>query len=79
MPQYKITFDKDACIGVLACVAVAEKLWVECDGNKVDLIGGTLNKETGHYELIIEADDYPQARESEDVCPVQAIKVEKIS
>ncbi|MFC1648683.1 ferredoxin [Nanoarchaeota archaeon] len=79
MAKWKITFDRDVCIGVLSCVAVADKFWKEADGEaKVDLAGAELNKETGLWELVVESDDYPLAKESAEVCPVEAIKVEKI-
>jgi len=77
MAKYKITFDKETCIGVLACVAAAEKFWLPKDG-KVDLAGATYNEKTKKYELIIDEKDYVANQEAAEVCPVVAIKVEKI-
>ena len=36
------------------------------------------NEETQKWELIIDENDFDIARASEDACPVQAIKVEKV-
>lgn len=77
MAKYKITFDKDACIGVLACSAAAAKFWIP-KGNKVDLKGAKYNEKTKKYELIIDEKDYEINQEAADVCPVEAIQVEKI-
>ena len=77
MAKYKVLFDREACIGVIACVSVNPKYWeVDPDG-KVNLKGGRLNKE-GKWEIIIDEDDFLMNKESADVCPVLAIVVEKI-
>jgi ferredoxin len=79
MGKYKIIFDRDICIGVLACVAVDADHWKAADGEaKADLKDAEYNEETGKYELVIEADEYPVAKESAEVCPVDAIVVEEL-
>jgi len=78
MAKYKIEFDRELCIGALACTAVAEKFWPRADDGKVDLTGAIYNKETKKWELIIDEKDFQINKEAEDVCPVVAIKVTKI-
>lgn len=79
MPKYKIIYDKVTCIGAASCVAVAPKFW-ELVGDKAEMIGSTYNEATKKYELIIEsAEDLQLNQDAEAVCPVAAIKVEKIS
>jgi ferredoxin len=77
MTKYKIIFDKEACIGVLACSAAAAKFWIPKD-KKVDLKGAKYNEKTKKYELIIDEKDFAANQEAADVCPVEAIKIEKI-
>ncbi len=79
MTKYKIIFDRDTCIGVLACVAVDPEHWESADGEpKVDLQDAEYNEETGKYELIIPEEQYEPAKESEQVCPVAAIEVVEV-
>ncbi len=76
--EYKIIYDRNNCIGAFSCVVVGPKFWEVNADNKADLKNGIFNKETGFYELIVEADDYKMALESAEVCPVKVIKIEKI-
>ncbi|KKQ17610.1 MAG: hypothetical protein US31_C0017G0004 [Berkelbacteria bacterium GW2011_GWA1_36_9] len=76
MARYKIIYDREACIGALGCIGVSEELWEIKEDGKVDLRGAVFNEETGKWELVI--DDGDLAFASEDSCPVQAIKIEKI-
>ena len=78
MAKYKISYDREACIGALGCLGVTEELWELKDDGKVDLKGSVFNKETQRWELIIDGKDFDIAKASEDSCPVQAIKVEKV-
>ncbi|MBI2141865.1 ferredoxin [Candidatus Woesearchaeota archaeon] len=78
MPKYKIIYDKPTCIGAASCVAVAPKFW-ELVGDKAELIGSAYNEQTKKHELIIEtSEDLQLNQDAEAVCPVAAIKVEKI-
>ncbi|MEK6962865.1 MAG: ferredoxin [Nanoarchaeota archaeon] len=77
MAKYKIIFDKEACIGVLACSAAAAKFWIPKD-KKVELKDAVYNEKTRMYELIIDEKDFAVNQEAAEVCPVEAIKVEKI-
>jgi len=78
MPKYKIEFDRELCIGAIACTAVAESFWPRSDDGKVDLTGSTYNEQTKKWELIIEEKDHEINKEAADVCPVDAIVIIKI-
>jgi ferredoxin len=78
MAKYMIEFDRDLCIGALACTAVAPDFWPQAEDGKVDLTGATYNEATKKWELIIDDRVYEMLKESADVCPVEAIKVTKI-
>ncbi len=81
MAKYKIEFDKENCIGAFACTAVAELFWKqsESDPGKADLTGAEYNEKTGKWEIIIDQKDYRINEEAAEVCPVQVIKITKIS
>ena len=78
MAKYKIEFDRELCIGAVACTAVAPDFWPTSDDGKVDLVNATYNEETKKWELIIEEKDFEVNKESAEVCPVEAIKITKI-
>lgn len=79
MPKYKIEFDRETCIGALACMAAAPKFWVSAEDGKVDLKGATYNEETKRHELFITTeDDLVINKDAETGCPVLAIKVTKV-
>jgi ferredoxin len=78
MVKYKVIFDKEACIGALACVAVADDVWTDDNEGKVDLKDATFNEETQKWELIIDEKDLEKHTEAAEVCPVLAIVIEKI-
>ncbi|MBI2651130.1 ferredoxin [Candidatus Woesearchaeota archaeon] len=78
MAKYKIEFDREICIGALACNAVAEKFWPRTEDGKVDLANASYNQETNKWELIIEEDDYAANKDAAESCPVDAIKITKI-
>ena len=78
MAKYKIEFDRELCIGALACTAVAPDFWPRAEDGKVDLKDATYNEETKKWELIIEQKDFEINQEAADVCPVEAIKIIKI-
>jgi len=78
MTKYKIEFDREICIGAIACNAVAENIWPRAKDGKVDLAGGTYNEESKKWELIIDEKDLDINKDAADVCPVEAIKIIKI-
>ena len=54
MARYKIIFDREVCIGALACNVVAPEFWKLAKDGKVDLQGAKYNKENDKFELIID-------------------------
>src|SRR3989338_8369803 len=78
MPKYKIEFDREVCIGALACTAVAEHFWPRSEDGKVDLTGATYNEQTKKWELIIDEKDFQINQDAADSCPVEAIKLIKL-
>ena len=44
MVKYKIEFNREMCIGAVACTLVNEKFWPAVDDGKVDLAGAIYNK-----------------------------------
>ena len=78
MVKYKVIFDREVCIGVLACNAVAPEFWEIAADGKVDLKGAKFNKETRKYELIIDEKHLNINQDAASVCPVYAIVIEKI-
>jgi len=65
MAKFKITFDHDACIGCGACASVCPDLF--------ELNEDEMKAKPKKTEL----DDIGCAKEAEDTCPVEAIKVVK--
>lgn len=78
MAKYKISFDREGCIGALSCHVVSQKLWKLAKDGKVDLANATYSEQTKKYELIIDEADFTEADESAKHCPVNVITVEKI-
>ena len=63
--MYKITQDRDACIGCGACVSVCPDNWEMKDDGKASPIK-------------TEVEDVGCNQDAADICPVQCIKVEKV-
>ncbi len=78
MAKYKVIFDREECVSIFSCNVVAPEFWKLADDGKVDLVGGTYNEKTKKWELIIDEKDLNINKEAESVCPVFAIKIEKI-
>jgi len=76
MAKYRIIYDREACIGVIACVSVNPAFWEVGPDGKADLKGSKLRKD-GKYELIVDEKDYPLNKDAAEVCPVLAIVIEK--
>ena len=81
MAKYKIVFDREACIGALACSAIAPELWLLASDGKVDLADAKFNQSSGKWELITEINNdeaIQRAIDSAEHCPVNVINVFKI-
>ncbi len=78
--QYKVTLDRDTCIGTHSCTAEAPKYFKKADDGKVDLFNATFNEEDDVWELTLDDDtDLLDLQNAEDGCPVDAIEVEELS
>jgi len=77
MAKYKVTFDRKACIGAFACVSEAPAFYREAADGKVDLVDG---KREGELEtkVVEEGPELERHLAAEKVCPVVAIRVEKL-
>lgn len=79
MAKYKIEFDREACIGALACMAAAPKFWISAQDGKVDLKDAKYNEETKRYELFITSqEDFVVNQDAQTGCPVLAIIMTKV-
>ncbi|MBI1973229.1 ferredoxin [Candidatus Micrarchaeota archaeon] len=83
MAKYRVTFDKELCVGAGYCASADPQDWhvnLYKDGGdgKAELAGATLNPQTGLYELIVDEAGAERSKKAEAVCPVLAIKVEKV-
>lgn len=78
MPQYKIEFDANNCIGSLNCMHVAGELFGEDENKFTILKNAKLNGKTGKWELIISDDLIGKVREAENNCPSLSITVSEI-
>ena len=78
MAKYRIIFDREACIGALACNVVAPEFWKLAKDGKVDLERAKYNKETDKFELVIDEKWLVKNQDAAKVCPVNAIIIEKI-
>jgi ferredoxin len=63
--KFKITQDREACIGCGACVAICEENWKMAEDNKSEPIK-------------TELDVIGCNQEAADSCPVQCIKIKKL-
>ncbi len=76
--KYKITYNKDECIGAVACTVVAPEIFVwRNDEQKADLKGGKEIR-PGIFELIVDESLLEAAKAGDDVCPVDIIDIEEV-
>lgn len=72
---YKVIYDRAGCIGANACVGALAEYWSLDGEKKAVLKGSALNAATGHYELLIQDQDFDRFKESAVVCPVFVIDI----
>ncbi|MDO8647649.1 MAG: ferredoxin [Candidatus Diapherotrites archaeon] len=63
MRKYKVTIDKEACIGCAACTALCDNFIMDGDKAKAK-------------KMIISEKELAKNKAAENSCPVNAIKVE---
>ncbi|MCK5107484.1 MAG: ferredoxin [Nanoarchaeota archaeon] len=68
---YKITHDKEGCIGCGACAAIDEKNWEMDDEGKSKLVG------TDKEEKEFPESELASHKETAEACPVNVIHVYK--
>ncbi len=78
MATYKITVDRETCIGAAACVAVAEQFWKLNEDGKVDILGGTKEKGNSVQSTMIEEKELEVNLEAAKSCPVNAIHIKNL-
>lgn len=80
MAKYRIEIDLETCIGAFTCVDVYPELWEQGDDGKAHIIAEGVVKEDGreYVELNDKLIDVETAIQSQNVCPVLAIKITKL-
>ena len=76
MKKYKIVYDQENCISAHKCMGIHPTLWgKENGGERAVLNGGTLNAQTGKFELLIDDSQLTAYKESALICPAYVIDV----
>ena len=80
MTKYRIEIDLEKCIGAFTCVDVYPELWEQGNDGKAHIVAEGVVKEDGreYVELNEKLIDVENAIQSQNVCPVQAIKITKL-
>ena len=76
--KYRVVYDRSACIGAAACVAVQPEKWeINSEDGKADLIGSNKILEDGKTTWVVEFSDeeFEKFMESAQVCPVNVIHI----
>ena len=76
MTKYKISHERELCIGCCACEAIDPEHWKMNGDCKVDLVGAKKKEGADVFEL--EVEENKEVKESAESCPVECIKVEEI-
>lgn len=66
MDKYRVSIDRQGCIGGAICTALSDNWFMDGDG-----------KASFHNE-VIEGPDYESNHEAEISCPVAVIKIQKL-
>ena len=73
--KYKIVYERETCIGAVACEAVLPERWkISSSDGKADLLDGGEN-EPGVFEYEFDDDELEKIMESAQVCPVNVIHI----
>lgn len=83
LKKYRVEYNRPACIGAAACVAVQPERWVikdEIHDNRADLIGGVEDPERpGIWITEFSEEELEAYTSSATMCPVQVIKIFEIA
>jgi len=74
--KYRIKVDKDECLEDAVCFSMDPDHFEEDDDGKAQVVGGSMqgNISIGKFD----DDGYEDAKEAADLCPAEAIIVEKL-
>lgn len=74
--KYKITLERENCIGAANCIQIYPKRWELLPDGKANLKGATRNKENKEVqELEITTKEFEQMKQTAKNCPVNAIHI----
>ena len=76
MAKYKVTFDRENCIGAATCTAVSDN-WKIVEDGKADYAGAKKNSQ-GLYEKIIDEKSLDNELQAAQACPVNVIHIENL-
>lgn len=74
--KYRIKVDKDECLEDAVCFSMDPDHFEEDDNGKAQVVGGSMQGDISIGEF--NDDGYEDAKEAADLCPAEAITVEKL-
>ncbi len=74
--KYRIKVDKDECLEDAVCFSMDPDHFEEDDDGKAQVVGGSMQGDISIGEF--DDDGYEDAKEAADLCPAEAITVEKL-
>ncbi|MBS3059911.1 MAG: ferredoxin [DPANN group archaeon] len=78
MAKYKVTLNREECIGAGVCVAEAPEKWKMNNDGKVDALDGTKNGDNSLHEFEISEEQLDKVLRSAQVCPVTVIHIKNL-
>jgi len=79
MAKYRVTVNKDVCIGCGVCYSTCPEVFEPDDEGKSQVVSNLRSSQSQSMSEGIIDDSFIQCAESaKDTCPVQAINVEKM-
>jgi ferredoxin len=76
--KYRITYDRELCIGEFTCVTQSPDFWAYSEDGKADLNNARFNLQTRRWELVIDEEEYDDFFAAAANCPSGAIAVEEL-
>lgn len=73
--KYRIEYDRDACIGIAACVAVDPANWVMVEDNKADLKDSEQDPKTKFFVREIDKNELKKWMDAAESCSVNVIHI----